>query len=101
MGEGLFGALMQGDGSQSSQYTSKLTLNPPVDAALTALQLTDALRGVLEAQRSEDEQDSLRKQVSSDTAEFILKWLQQGKVTTHLNASTTHTNTRIHVREPK
>lgn len=82
IGEGLFSALMRLDVKdyQSSQSTQKLTLPPPVDPTLKALQLTDALRAVLEGQESEEEQDSLRKQVSNDTAHVILKWLERGEV---------------------
>ena len=82
IGEGLFSALMRLDVQdyQSSQSTQKLTLPPPVDPTLKALQLTDALRAVLEGQQSEEEQDSLRKQVSTDTAHVILKWLERGEV---------------------
>uniref|UniRef100_A0A671V7C6 PPFIA binding protein 2 n=1 Tax=Sparus aurata TaxID=8175 RepID=A0A671V7C6_SPAAU len=53
--------------------------DPParVDPALKALQLTEALRAVLEGQRSEEEQEALRKQVSTDTANVIVKWLER------------------------
>lgn len=84
IGEGLFSALMRLDVQdyQSSQSTQKSTLPPPADPALKALQLTDALRAVLEGQSSEEEQDSLRKQISTDTAHVILKWLERGEVST-------------------
>lgn len=84
IGEGLFSALVQlgSQDCQSSQCTQKLTLPPPVDPALKALQLTEALRAVLEGQGSEEEQTSLRKEVSTDTANIILKWLQRTEVST-------------------
>lgn len=84
MGEGLSSALMQlgGQDHQSSECTSQLTLPPRVDPALKALQLTESLRAVLEVQGSEEEQDSLRKQVSTDTAHVILKWLERDEVST-------------------
>ncbi|KAI9542715.1 hypothetical protein NQZ68_017726 [Dissostichus eleginoides] len=79
MGEGLFTALMQIEDQDcpASECTSHLTLDPVVDHALKALQLTEALRGVLEGQGSEQEQHSLRKQVSTETAHIILKWLHR------------------------
>lgn len=82
MGEGLFSDLLRlrGQDYQSSECTSELTLPPHMDPALKALQLTEALRAVLEGQGSEKEHDSLRKQVSSDTAEVILKWLERDEV---------------------
>lgn len=82
VGDGLFNALMRLDVQdyQSSQNTPKPTLPPPVDPTLRALQLTDALRAVLEGQGSEREQDSLRKQVSIDTVHIILKWLESSEV---------------------
>lgn len=82
MGDGLFSALVRlgGQDCQASECTSQLTLDPHVDPALKALQLTEALRAVLEGQRSEEEQDSLRKQVSEDTAHVILKWLERDEV---------------------
>ncbi|XP_034534654.1 LOW QUALITY PROTEIN: liprin-beta-2 [Notolabrus celidotus] len=82
MGEGLFSALMRLEGQdyQSSECTSQLTLYPPVNPALKALQLTEALRKVLEDQKSEEEQNSLRRQVSTDTAHVILKWLDKKEV---------------------
>lgn len=71
-----------GQDYQTTESTSQLTLPPPVDPALKALQLTEALRAVLEGQGSEEEQDSLRKQVSTDTAHVILKWLAKDEVST-------------------
>lgn len=84
MGEGLFSTLMRLEGQdyQSPESTSQLNLPPPVDPALKALQLTEALRKVLEDQRSEEEQHSLRKQVCTDTAHIILKWLDKDEVST-------------------
>ncbi|XP_044057122.1 liprin-beta-2 isoform X1 [Siniperca chuatsi] len=85
MGEGLFSALVQlgGQDYQSSECTLELTLPPHVDPPLKALQLTEALRVVLEGQGSEEEQDSLRKHVSTDTAHIILKWLERDEVNLH------------------
>lgn len=71
-----------GQDYQSSQCSQLLTLPPPVDPALKALQLTEALRAVLEAQGSEEEQACLKKYVSVDTAQTILKWLERDKVST-------------------
>uniref|UniRef100_A0A3Q4MGS3 Liprin-beta-1/2 coiled-coil domain-containing protein n=1 Tax=Neolamprologus brichardi TaxID=32507 RepID=A0A3Q4MGS3_NEOBR len=65
----------------------QLTLPPPLDPALKALQLTEALRAVLEGQGNEEGQDALRKQVSDDTADIILKWLGRGGVNLHSNAN--------------
>lgn len=50
------------------------------DPALTALQLTEALKASLEGWGSEQEQESVRKQVSTDTADVILRWLKRGEV---------------------
>lgn len=71
-----------GQDYHSSQCTQKLTLPPPADPALKALQLTEALRAVLEGPESEEEQASLRKKVSTDTAHIILKWLERDEVST-------------------
>ncbi|XP_065809189.1 liprin-beta-2 isoform X1 [Labrus bergylta] len=89
IGEGLFSALMRLEGQdyQSSECTSQLSLPPPVDPALKALQLTEALRAVLEDQGSDEQQDSLRKQVSTDTAHVILKWLDKNEVNLHSSSS--------------
>lgn len=83
-GEGLFSALMElgGQDYQTSQCTSQLTVPPDIDPALKALQLTEALRAVLEGEGSEEKQDSLRKQVSADTTHIILKWLGRDEVST-------------------
>ncbi|XP_055363178.1 liprin-beta-2 isoform X3 [Betta splendens] len=89
IGEGLFGVLMQlgGHDYQTSQCTQKLSPPPPAEPALKALHLTEALREVLEAQRSEEEQASLRKQVSTDTAHVLLKWLEGDGVNLHSNSN--------------
>ena len=89
MGEGLFSALMEigSQNYQSSECTQQLPL-PPVDSALKALQLTEALRVVLEGQGCEEEQDTLRKQVPTDTANVILKWLGRDEVSTIPSALT-------------
>lgn len=65
---------------QSPQCTQKLSPPPPADPALKALQLTEGLRAVLEGLGSEEEQASLRKQISTDTAHVILTWLQRQEV---------------------
>ncbi|XP_028430467.1 liprin-beta-2 isoform X3 [Perca flavescens] len=85
MGEGLFSALMRSGGQdcQASESTSQLTLATLVDPALKTLQLTEALRAVLEVQGSDEEQDSLRKHVSTNTAHVILKWLKRDEVNLH------------------
>ncbi|XP_034385387.1 liprin-beta-2 isoform X3 [Cyclopterus lumpus] len=85
MGQGLFGARMQlgGQDCKASECSSQLTPAPLEDPALRALQLTEGLRAVLEGQGSEEQQDSLRKQVSTDTAHVILKWLERDEVNLH------------------
>ncbi|XP_031702296.1 liprin-beta-2 isoform X3 [Anarrhichthys ocellatus] len=85
MGQGLFSALIQlgGQDCKSSECTSQLTPASLKDPAIRALQLTEALGAVLEGQASEEEQDSLRKQVSTDTAHVILKWLERDEVNLH------------------
>ena len=51
-----------------------------MDPAVKILQLTEALRVLLEGEGSEKQQDSLRGQVSTDTANVILKWLEREEV---------------------
>uniref|UniRef100_A0A3Q1CPG5 SAM domain-containing protein n=1 Tax=Amphiprion ocellaris TaxID=80972 RepID=A0A3Q1CPG5_AMPOC len=89
MCEGLFSALAQlgGQDFQSSECMEQLTLPPHMDSTLKALQLTEALRAVLEGQGSQEEQGNLRKQVSTDTANVILKWLERDEVNLHSNAN--------------
>ncbi|XP_069379028.1 liprin-beta-2 isoform X5 [Paralichthys olivaceus] len=89
IGEELFGALMHlgGQDHPSIECTQQKTLPPPVDPALKTLQLTEALRAELEGKWSEEEQVSLRKQVSTDTANVILKWLERDQVNLHSNSS--------------
>ncbi|XP_071344335.1 liprin-beta-2 isoform X5 [Trachinotus anak] len=58
-----------------------------MDPALKTLQLTEALRVALEGKGSEEEQDFLRRQVSTDTANVILKWLERDKVNLHSNGN--------------
>ncbi|XP_073320594.1 liprin-beta-2 isoform X2 [Pagrus major] len=82
VGEGLFTALMR-LGGQDCQSSDCADPPPRVDPALKALQLTEALRAVLEGQRSEEEQEALRKQVSTDTANVIVKWLERDEVNLH------------------
>ncbi|XP_071385104.1 liprin-beta-2 [Centroberyx affinis] len=83
--EGLCNALMglSGQGHRSPDFTSKPALPPPPDPALRALQLTEALRAILEGQGTAEEQEALRKQVSVDTTSAILQWLERGKVNVH------------------
>ncbi|XP_067343342.1 liprin-beta-2 isoform X9 [Channa argus] len=89
IGDGLLSALLQlgGQGHPCSQCSPKLLLPPPMDPAFKALQLTEALRAVLEDQGSEEEQASLRKQVSTETAHVILKWLEREEVNLHSNSN--------------
>lgn len=84
MGGGLLSALVQlgGQDYHTSQCTTKLAVLPHMEAALKALQLTEALRAVLESQVTEEEQDSLRKRVSNDTAHIITRWLEGNAVST-------------------
>ena len=70
----------------SIECTQQTTLPPPVDPALKTLQLTEALRAELEGKWSEEEQVSLRKHISTDTANVILKWLERDQVSTALSS---------------
>lgn len=81
-GEGLFSALMRlgGQECQDSQCASQLKVAPHADPALKVLQLTEALKALLEGQGSDDAQDDLRRQVPADTAQTILKWLARDEV---------------------
>lgn len=65
---------------QTSQSSSRATDPRHMDPALKALQLTEALKALLEAWGSEREQESARKQVSTDTADVILRWLKRDEV---------------------
>uniref|UniRef100_A0A3B3BAM7 PPFIA binding protein 2a n=1 Tax=Oryzias melastigma TaxID=30732 RepID=A0A3B3BAM7_ORYME len=78
-GDGLFGAPVQmdGQGHQSPECVEKPPLPPHWDPSLEALQLTEALRALLEGQECEEKQEALRKQVSHDTASVVLEWLQR------------------------
>ncbi|KAM9764927.1 liprin-beta-2 isoform 2-T2 [Menidia menidia] len=89
MGEGLFDALLELNSQQhqSSKCAPQLPLPQPMDSALKALQLTEALRVVLEGQGSEEEQDSLRKHVPTDTANVILTWLKRDEENTRSNTN--------------
>ncbi|XP_034730588.1 liprin-beta-2 isoform X3 [Etheostoma cragini] len=80
MGEGLLSPLMRSGGQdcQASEGKSQVT-----HAALKTLQLTEALREVLEGQGSDEEQDSLGKHFSTNTANIILKWLKRDEVNPH------------------
>uniref|UniRef100_A0A3Q3WSE1 Liprin-beta-1/2 coiled-coil domain-containing protein n=1 Tax=Mola mola TaxID=94237 RepID=A0A3Q3WSE1_MOLML len=71
-----------GQDCQASQCTSQSTAPPHMDPALKALQLAEALRALLEGQGSEEEQESLKKQVSTETACVIVKWLERHEVST-------------------
>ncbi|XP_047187627.1 liprin-beta-2-like [Scophthalmus maximus] len=87
IGEGLFSSPMHlgGQDNQSFECSQQQTLpSPVVDPALKTLQLTEALRAVLEGKWSKEEQVSLRKQVPRDTANVILKWLERDEVSTSL-----------------
>lgn len=81
--EGLFSALVRLDGQdhqQTFQCGSAPTVPPRRDPELKVLQLTEALRALLEGQVSPEEQDSLRRRVSGDTAQVILEWLAREQV---------------------
>ncbi|KAM4603059.1 liprin-beta-2 isoform 3-T3 [Polymixia lowei] len=69
-----------GLGGRSPEPTPTLTLPPTLDPAFKVLQLTEELKVVLEGQESVEEQESLRKQVSVDTAHTLLVWLERGEV---------------------
>lgn len=59
-----------------SDCTQQLPLpHPLVDPAAEAFRLTEALRAMLESQGSVDDQGALRKQVSTEAANVILRWL--------------------------
>ncbi|XP_047437361.1 liprin-beta-2 isoform X2 [Mugil cephalus] len=90
LGEGLLSALMQlgGQDLQPSAYTQQLSLPPHLDPAVKTLQLTEALRAELEGQGSEEDQNTLRKQISPDTANVILKWLERDEVNPRSSANT-------------
>lgn len=77
-----------GQDCQASRCTSELTAPPHMDPALKALQLVEALRALLEDQGSEEEQESLKKQVSTETARVIVKWLANHEVSTALATDT-------------
>lgn len=85
LSEGLFSALVQlgSQDYQSCHDTAQMSPPSHADPGLKALQLTEALRAVLEGQGSDAEHDSVGKQVSSDTAHVILKWLQRDGVSAH------------------
>lgn len=57
---------------QTSQSSSQSTDPRYMNAALKALQLTEALKALLEAWGSDGEQEPLRKQVATDTADVTL-----------------------------
>lgn len=88
--DGLSSAVMWlgGQDCQASQFTSQSTAPPHMDPALKALQLAEALRALLEGQGSEEEQESLKKQVSTETACVIVKWLERHEVSTALATDT-------------
>lgn len=69
-----------GQDCQDSQCAPQLKVAPHADPALKVLQLTEALRALLEGQGSDEAQDDLRRQVSADTAQTILKWLARDEV---------------------
>lgn len=68
------------DHHQSSQCASQTKALPKGDPGLKVLQLTEALRALLEVQGSREEQDFLRGQVGGDTAQMILEWLARDEV---------------------
>lgn len=79
------------DQHQSSQCASLPKALPQGEPGLKVLQLTEALRALLEVQASREEQDFLRGQVSSDTAQLILEWLTRDEVGSDSHQSR-HTN---------
>lgn len=79
------------DQHQSSQCASLPKALPQGDPGLKVLQLTEALRALLEVQGSREEQDFLRGQVSGDTAQLILEWLTRDEVGSDSHQSR-HTN---------
>lgn len=93
IGQGLFRGLenLNGRDHQSSACTQQLPLPPPVDPAAEAFRLTEALRAVLESQGSVDDQGALRKQVTPETANVILKWLGINEVRVALFIQGIHT----------
>lgn len=72
---------------QTAQSSSRSTDPHYMDRALKALQLTEALKGLLECWGSDREQESVRKQVATDTADVILRWLKGDEVSTAGNHS--------------
>uniref|UniRef100_H3D8H7 PPFIA binding protein 2a n=1 Tax=Tetraodon nigroviridis TaxID=99883 RepID=H3D8H7_TETNG len=65
--------------SSSAHYlkntTASFSTDPRyMDPALKALQLTEALKALLEGWGSDREQESVRKQVATDTADVIPEW---------------------------
>ncbi|XP_032416954.1 liprin-beta-2 isoform X5 [Xiphophorus hellerii] len=89
MYEGVFSPPMQpcDQGYKSSDVDPELPLPTPVDPAFVALELMEVLMAVLEGQRSEEKQGALSKQMSTDTANVILKWLQRDEANLTLNNS--------------
>ncbi|XP_027869844.1 liprin-beta-2 isoform X4 [Xiphophorus couchianus] len=89
MYEGVFSPPMQScdQGYKSSDVDPELPLPTPGDPAFVALELMEVLRAVLEDQRSEEKQGALSKQMSTDTANVILKWLQRDEANLTLNNS--------------
>ncbi|XP_054892462.1 liprin-beta-2 isoform X5 [Poeciliopsis prolifica] len=89
MYEGLFSPPMQpcDQGYKSSDVDPELPLPTALDPAFVALQLMEVLRAVLEGQRSEEKQGALCKQMSTHTANVILKWLQRDEANLTLNSS--------------
>uniref|UniRef100_A0A674N435 PPFIA binding protein 2 n=1 Tax=Takifugu rubripes TaxID=31033 RepID=A0A674N435_TAKRU len=76
-------------GKSSGFFTHYLknTTASLVIAAPMALQHTEALKALLEGWGSEREQESVRKQVSTDTADVILRWLKRGEVNASSSAN--------------
>lgn len=65
---------------QTSQGSSRSTDQRHMDPALKALQLTEALKALLEGWGSKREQETVRQQVSTDTADVLLRWLKGDEV---------------------
>lgn len=58
-------------------------LGSPVSAGpLPVVQLAEDLKLALELQTNQEERDSLRAQLPTDTAQALIDWLQSGAVST-------------------
>lgn len=85
----LFSAVVQlgVPNDQPPPISSRSTDPRCTDPALKALQLTEGLKPLLEGWGSDREQESVRKQVATDTADVILRRLERDEVSTAGNGS--------------